>query len=62
MKDILTEHMGVLDFATGSPRETLQTAFSTGIINDDIWLKIIRTRIKLAHDYDSLLTVDEFEK
>lgn len=62
MKDILTEHIGVLDFATGSPRETLQTAFSTGIINDDIWLKIIRTRTKLAHDYDSLLTVDEFEK
>ncbi|RKI40407.1 toxin-antitoxin system antitoxin subunit [bacterium D16-51] len=62
MKDILTEHMGVLDFATGSPRETLQTAFANGIINDDVWLKMMRTRNKLAHDYDGILAADEFEK
>lgn len=36
MKDILTEYMGILDFATGSPRDTLQTAFTNGIISDDI--------------------------
>ena len=35
MKDILTGYMGILDFATGSPRETLQIAFANGIINDD---------------------------
>ncbi len=44
MKDILTEYMGILDFATGSPRDTLQTAFTNGIISDDIWLQMLRVR------------------
>ena len=35
MKDILIKKMGILDFAVGSPRETLQQAFTNGIIDDD---------------------------
>ena len=31
MKDILIKKMGILDFAVGSPRETLQQAFTNGI-------------------------------
>lgn len=60
MKDILTDHMGVLDFATGSPRETLQTAFANGLISDDVWLKMLRVRNRLAHDYDGVIAMAEF--
>ena len=35
MKDILVKQMGILDFAMGSPRETLQQAFTNGLIDDD---------------------------
>lgn len=62
MKDILTEYMGILDFATGSPRDTLQTAFSNGMITDDVWLKMLRTRNKLAHDYDGKIAMAEFRQ
>lgn len=62
MKDILTECMGILDFATGSPRETLQTAYANGLIGDDVWLKMLRVRNKLAHDYDGVIAMDEFHE
>lgn len=62
MKDILMEYMGILDFATGSPRDTLQTAFTNGIISDDVWLKMLRTRNKLAHDYDGKIALAEFHQ
>ncbi len=35
MKDILIKELGVLDFAIGSPRETLHQAFTNGIIDND---------------------------
>lgn len=62
MKDILTEYMGILDFATGSPRETLQTAYANKLIDSDIWLEMLKTRNKLAYDYDGVLAIEEFEK
>lgn len=62
MKDILTERMGILDFATGSPRETLQTAFTNGIISDDVWLQMLRARNRLAHDYDGEIAKAEFDE
>lgn len=62
MKDILTEYMGVLDFATGSPRDTLQTAFANGIISDDVWLRMLRTRNRLSHDYDGKIAMAEFQE
>lgn len=52
MKDLLTKVFGVQDFAAGSPRETLRTAYSNGLISDDLWLKMLRIRNTLAHDYD----------
>lgn len=60
MKDILVKHMGILDFATGSPRETLQTAYANGLINDDIWIRMLKTRNQLAHDYDGSLAEQNF--
>lgn len=62
MKDVLTECMGILDFATGSPRETLQTAFTNGIISDDVWLQMLRVRNRLAHDYDGEIAKAEFDE
>ena len=52
MKDILVKQLGITDFAIGSPREVLQSAFTNGLIIDDIWLKMLKTRNLLAHDYD----------
>lgn len=61
LKDILLKRMGILDFATGSPRETLQTAFSNNLIDDDQWLQMLRTRNQLAHDYDGSFALEKFQ-
>lgn len=50
MKDILVKQLEITDFAIGSPREVLQSAFTNGLISDDIWLKMLKTRNLLAHD------------
>ena len=50
MKDILIKRMGVMEFASGSPRETLQGAYTDGLIFDDEWLQMLRARNQLAHD------------
>lgn len=60
MKDILVKEMGILDFAVGSPRETLQTAFQNGMIDDDEWLKMLKVRNNLAHDYDGAFAAAQF--
>lgn len=52
MKDILVKAMGVTDFAIGSPREVLQAAFTNGLIDNDMWLRMLKCRNALAHDYD----------
>lgn len=62
MKDILVKEMGILDFATGSPRETLQQAFRNKIIEDDRWLQMLRTRNQLAHDYDGTFAREKFQE
>ena len=55
MKDILIKKMEILDFAVGSPRETLQQAFTNKIIDDDRWIQMLRVRNQLAHDYDGVI-------
>lgn len=60
MKDILVKQLEILDFAVGSPRETLQQAFTNGIINDDNWLQMLRVRNQLAHDYDGTFAAEKF--
>ncbi len=62
MKDILVKQLGVLDFALGSPRENLQAAFANGLIYDDIWLQMLKTRNQLAHDYDGSLAEASFNQ
>lgn len=60
MKDILTKKLGILDYATGSPRETLQQAFSNGMIDDDLWMQMLKTRNLLARDYDGAFALEKF--
>ena len=62
MKDIITEYHGVLDYPTGSPRETLRMAYSVGLIEDDMWMEMLRARNNLAHDYDGELAMKYFGK
>lgn len=60
MKDILTKQMGILDFATGSPRENLQQAFLNGLIDDDRWMEMLKSRNQLDHDYDGTFAAEKF--
>ena len=62
MKDILVKEMGIIDFATGSPRETLQQSFTNGIIEDDQWLQMLKSRNFLAHDYDGSFATEKFHE
>lgn len=61
MKDILIKKLEILGFAIGSPRETLQQAFTNGIIDNDQWLQMLRVRNQLAHDYDGTFAAEKFQ-
>lgn len=61
MKDILIKKMEILDFAIGSPRETLQQAFTNHIIDDDRWLQMLKVRNQLAHDYDGTFAAEKYQ-
>ena len=52
MKDLLSEYYGIVDYAAGSPRETLKKAYSSNLIESDAWLDMMNDRNLLAHDYD----------
>lgn len=62
MKDILVKYHGITSFATGSPRETLRTAYGAGLIDDDIWMDMLEKRNNLAHDYNGTLAQDCFQE
>ena len=62
MKDILLSEYGISDFATGSPKETIRTAASVGLINDDKWIDMLNARNNLIHDYDGLLANKLFDE
>lgn len=61
MKDILVKKLEILDFAVGSPRETLQQAFTNRLIDDDQWMQMLRVRNRLAHDYDGSFAAEKFQ-
>ena len=52
MKDILVQHYAIIDFVAGSPREVLRAAFRARLIDDEIWMEMLKVRNQLAHDYD----------
>ena len=60
IKDICVSYFKVIDFATGSPRETLRTAFSVRLIDDDLWMEMLDNRNQWAHDYDGSMAHDAY--
>ncbi len=52
MKDILVQHYAIIDFVAGSPREVLRAAFRAKLIDDEIWMEMLKVRNQLAYDYD----------
>ena len=52
MKDILVQHYAIIDFVAGSPREVLRAAFRAKLIEDEVWMDMLKMRNQLAHDYD----------
>ncbi len=62
MSDIIKEEHKIVDYAIGSPRETLKKAKSLGIIDDDIWLNMLDDRNNLSHDYDYLIVTEKFDE
>ncbi|WP_405750608.1 HI0074 family nucleotidyltransferase substrate-binding subunit [Anaerovibrio slackiae] len=52
MKDILVQHYAIIDFVAGSPRDVLRAAFRAKLIDDEIWMEMLKVRNQLAHDYD----------
>lgn len=59
MKDILVSYYGIVDFATGSPRDTLKKAMKCELIDDDSWIDMMSDRNILAHDYDGEIAKDK---
>ena len=55
MKDILVQKYSVLDFALGSPSEVLKKSFENDLIDNDIWMTMLKDRNNLIHDYDEIL-------
>ena len=55
MKDILIQHFAITNFVSGSPREVLRAAYKAELINDDIWMEMLKIRNQLAHDYDGVI-------
>ncbi len=62
MGDIIRCEHKIVDYATGSPKETLKKAKSLGLIDDDIWLNMLDDRNNLTHDYDYLIVSEKFDE
>ena len=62
MKDILVQYYMITDFVAGSPREVLRRAFQAGLIENDIWMEMLKVRNSLVHDYDGQIVKDHCER
>ena len=55
MKDIIVQYYEITDFILGSPKEVMKKAFQVRLIQDDVWLEMLKMRNELAHDYDGVI-------
>ena len=62
IKDILKTDYGIIDFPSGSPKETLKKAESVGLINNEIWLDMLDDRNELTHDYDYDIAIEKYNR
>lgn len=58
MKEVLTSN-GFEEGKTGSPRQTLKTAFAAGmIIDEEMWLDAMVSRNNVAHSYNKGIALE----
>lgn len=62
LREVLKEEYGIVDFPSGSPKETLKKAASVGIIDSEMWLDMLDERNDLTHNYDVDLANEVYEK
>lgn len=62
MKDIIVQYYMVTDFPAGSPKEVIKKSFQLGIIDDDIWMEMLKVRNEFAHDHDGVIVKEFCEK
>ena len=58
MKDILIQYYQITGFVAGSPREVLREAYKADLISDDAWMKMLKIRNELTHDYDCEIVIE----
>jgi nucleotidyltransferase substrate binding protein (TIGR01987 family) len=54
MSNILQNYHGKVDFATGSPMESIKNAYEIGLIANNNWLNILAYRNSSIHKYGDL--------
>ena len=58
MKEILEFH-GFAEYATGSPRQILKTAYKAGMIKDEeLWIAALHSRNHIPHAYNEEVAMD----
>ncbi len=62
IKEVLNDEFGIMDFPSGSPKETLKKAASVELIKSDIWLDMLDDRNNLSHDYDFVFAYEQYDK
>ena len=62
LREVLKEEFGIIDFPSGSPKETLKRAASVGLISDESWFDMLLDRNDLTHDYDYELAKEKYNK
>ena len=62
LREVLKEEFGIIEFPSGSPKETLKKAASVDLISSENWLDMLDDRNDLTHDYDYELAKEKYEK
>ena len=62
LREVLKEEFGIIEFPSGSPKETLKKAASVDLISSENWLDMLDDRNDLTHDYDYELAKEMYEK
>ena len=62
IKEVLNDEFGIMDFPSGSPKETLKKAASVELIKSDIWLDMLDDRNNLNHCYDFAFAYEQYDK
>ena len=62
LREVLKEEFGIIDFPSGSPKETLKKAASVDLISSENWIDMLVDRSDLTHDYDYELAKEKYDK